>query len=133
LKGDDMKFRVYRRLGTVEIEDQMLVTVWVHLPLTPHNRVLLEKLIVAQLLKKPPHFIESKGSSPCSQGPVAGPSWSALCRARIFRSSFFKIDFSVILPFFTRTSKCSLFYAFFYFPMRDTCPPLIILAMILSS
>jgi dipeptidyl-peptidase-4 len=27
LKGDDMKFSLYRRLGTVEIEDQILVTV----------------------------------------------------------------------------------------------------------
>lgn len=26
LKGDDMRFSVYRRLGTVEIEDQILVT-----------------------------------------------------------------------------------------------------------
>jgi hypothetical protein len=51
LKGDNMRFSVYRRLGTVEIYDQILATVWVRQMLCPWN-VILDKLIVVQLAKK---------------------------------------------------------------------------------
>lgn len=34
LKGDKLKFSVYRRLGTVEIFDQIEVTAWVHMTQT---------------------------------------------------------------------------------------------------
>jgi len=42
--------------------------------LTPWCRILFEKLIVTQLIKKyPAMFKEPEGSSPCSQKPADGP------------------------------------------------------------
>jgi hypothetical protein len=41
--------------------------------LTPRSRVLFQKLIITQLVKKTPLFIEPEGSLLCSQGPVTGP------------------------------------------------------------
>jgi hypothetical protein len=41
--------------------------------LTPWCRILFEKLIVTQLIKKCPLFMEPEGSSPCSQKPPTGP------------------------------------------------------------
>jgi hypothetical protein len=42
-------------------------------PLTPSNRVLVEKLIFAQLLKKSPPPVAAECSSPCSQDIASGP------------------------------------------------------------
>jgi hypothetical protein len=39
--------------------------------LTPWNRVFLEKLIIAQLVKKFPAFLETR-RLPCSEGPTTG-------------------------------------------------------------
>jgi hypothetical protein len=39
---------------------------------TPWSKVILEKLIVAQLLKKFSTFLEPDGSLPCSQEPATG-------------------------------------------------------------
>jgi hypothetical protein len=40
---------------------------------TPRGRILFEKLIVTQLVKKyPASFMEPKGSLPCSQNPATG-------------------------------------------------------------
>jgi len=47
---------------------------WTNLP-SPNitwGRVL-EKLIVTQLIKKFPRFMEPRGSLPCSQQPATGP------------------------------------------------------------
>jgi hypothetical protein len=64
--------------------------------LTPWCRILFEKLIVTQLVKKSPaFFIESEGSLPCSQNPATGPvhriyfwvSFSFQCTQRLFLSS----------------------------------------------
>jgi hypothetical protein len=42
--------------------------------LTPRCRILFEKLIVTQLVKKyPAFFTEPEGSPPCSQKPATGP------------------------------------------------------------
>jgi len=41
--------------------------------LTSWSRVVLEKRIVTQLVKKFPAFVEPKGSSPCSQESVTCP------------------------------------------------------------
>jgi hypothetical protein len=41
--------------------------------LTIRSRVILWKLIVTQLAKKFPPFMEPDGSLPCSQQPTAGP------------------------------------------------------------
>jgi hypothetical protein len=40
---------------------------------TPNSRILLEKLIVAQLVNKFPHFMASEGTLLCSQKPITGP------------------------------------------------------------
>jgi hypothetical protein len=47
LKGDDMKFSIYRRLGTVEIEDQILITLWVHLRIKVPTFYRILRLIIA--------------------------------------------------------------------------------------
>jgi len=41
--------------------------------LTPSSRVILEKLIVTQQVKKFPAFMEPECSLPCSQEPATGP------------------------------------------------------------
>jgi hypothetical protein len=42
--------------------------------LTPWCRILFKKIIVTQLIKKyPAFFMETEGSSPCSQKPATGP------------------------------------------------------------
>jgi hypothetical protein len=42
--------------------------------ITPWCRILCEKLIVTQLVKKyPAFFMEPEGSPPCSQKPATGP------------------------------------------------------------
>jgi len=44
------------------------------------SKVLLEKLVVTQLVKKLLAFVESESSSLCSQEPAIGPSsFEALC------------------------------------------------------
>jgi len=40
---------------------------------TPGSRVLLEKLIVAQLVKEFPPFTQAESSLPYSQEPATGP------------------------------------------------------------
>ena len=42
-------------------------------PITPWSRVLLEKLIGSQLVKKFPHFMEPQGSLPRLQQPAICP------------------------------------------------------------
>jgi hypothetical protein len=42
--------------------------------LTPRSKVLLEKLIVAQLVKKLPAFMETEYPLACSQELATGPS-----------------------------------------------------------
>jgi len=46
--------------------------------LTPWCRILFEKLIVTQLIKKYPFFMEPEGLSLCSQEPVTDPTLSQL-------------------------------------------------------
>jgi hypothetical protein len=46
---------------------------YVNFQLNPHSRVLLEKLVVAQLLHKFPNFMELEGSLQSSQNPATGP------------------------------------------------------------
>jgi hypothetical protein len=41
--------------------------------LTPWRKTILEKLIVVQLAQKFHHFMEPKGSLPCSEEPATGP------------------------------------------------------------
>jgi hypothetical protein len=53
----------------VNIHSQDVVTYL----LTPWYRILFEKLIVSQLVKKIPFLMESEGSSLCSQKPATGP------------------------------------------------------------
>jgi hypothetical protein len=42
--------------------------------MTQRSRVLIKKIIVAQLLKNAMHFMEPKASLPCLQNSVNGPS-----------------------------------------------------------
>jgi hypothetical protein len=61
--------------------------------LTPWCRILFEKLIVTQLIKKcPALFMEPKVSSPCSQKPATGLSWANW------------IQFAPLIPIFLRSS-----------------------------
>jgi hypothetical protein len=41
--------------------------------ITPVSRVPIEKLIIFQLVKKCPPFMDPEGSLLCSQGPASGP------------------------------------------------------------
>jgi hypothetical protein len=56
-----------------EVDKQICYTVRSFIIFTPWNRVLLEKLIVARLVKKFRAFYGTKDSLPCSQDPATGP------------------------------------------------------------
>jgi hypothetical protein len=50
----------------------MMMMMMMMMMITPWSRVL-EKLIVTQLVKKFPHFMEPDVSSPCLKQPATGP------------------------------------------------------------
>jgi len=57
--------------------------------LTAWSRILFEKLIVTQLIRKyPAFFMEPKGSSSCSQKPVTGPYPEQYLIITIINSTF---------------------------------------------
>jgi len=62
-------FALWRLHGNVEIRLES-----VSYKITAQSRVLLEKLIVTQLVKKfLPSFVKPEGSLPCSKGPATDP------------------------------------------------------------
>jgi hypothetical protein len=73
------------------------------LKLNPWNRVL-EKLLVAQLVKKFPTFYEPKGHKSVPLVPVL----SQMNSLHTLISYFFKIHFNITLPSMPRSPKWSL-------------------------
>jgi hypothetical protein len=78
---------------------------------TPWSRVLLEKSLVAQLVKKFPPLMEPKSSLPCSQEPTTG-LYPDSDPVHTFLPYFPKIHFNIILPSTARTYE-------FSFPLRE--------------
>ena len=80
--------------------------------LTPWSRVLLDKLIGSQLVKKFLHFMEPKVSLPHSQVPATYPYPEPAQSTPCPTSHFLKIYLSIILPSMPASSKWSLFFKF---------------------
>jgi hypothetical protein len=100
--------------------------------LIPWCRILFEKLIVAQLIKKyPTFFMEAEGSSPYSQKPAMDPMPSQLNPVLPIDPYIPKVQFNVILPPTHLRLPCGLFPSSLptktlstslLSPMRATCP-----------
>jgi len=67
-------------------------------PLTSGSKVLLEKLIVTQLVKNSPPFMELEGSLPCHNNPPLFPILNQTSLVHTFRPYFPRIHSNVILP-----------------------------------
>jgi hypothetical protein len=67
--------------------------------LIPWSRVILEKLIVAQLVKKLSAFYGTEGALPCSQMSATGPHPEPVDSCLNPLNLIFKIHFNIIFPF----------------------------------
>jgi hypothetical protein len=73
--------------------------------LTKRSRALIEKLIVAELIKQ---FPVSHGSLPCSQEPATGPCPETVASSSHTFIPFPKIHLNIVLPSVPRFSEGSL-------------------------
>jgi hypothetical protein len=97
---------------------------------TPWCRILFEKLIVTQVVKKISCFLmEPEGSLPCSQKPPLDPILSQLNPVRTVDPCLLKVHLNVILPPTSRSSKCFFFRSsnenivcISHLPISATCP-----------
>jgi hypothetical protein len=71
--------------------------------ITPWRRVLLEKLIVAQQVKKFPTFMEPKHTSPIHNSLLLYPILSQLNPVHTFTPYFFKIYINIFLTSMPRS------------------------------
>jgi hypothetical protein len=91
--------------------------------LTPWCRIF-EKLIVTQLIKKYPFFVEPEGSLPCSKIPPLDPILSQTNPFRPIDPYLPKIHLNVILPPTPRSSQWfSYIRASQPKPCKHLCPP----------
>jgi len=96
--------------------------------LTPWSRVLCEKLIVTQIVKKFPALYRTEGSLPCSHGLPLAPLLSQMNPFHTFPSCLPKIHSNIVLPPTPISSEWSFpscfpnktLYAFLVLSMRAT-------------
>jgi hypothetical protein len=94
------------RLGTQRGQDNSSVN-WQN-----WDRVLLQKLIGAHLIRRFPDFIESEGSLPCSKMPSTGP-YPERNEPNSHPPILFKIYFNIILPSMPKNIVCNHISPFF--------------------
>jgi hypothetical protein len=114
----DGKLRLYKRLCRAADITYLLTYL-----LTSWYRILFEKVIFTQLVKRYSFFKEPEGSSPCSQNHATGPYPEPAKSSSPINPYLPKVHLNVILPPTPRSSQWSLTFGPPNQNLANTSPP----------